>query len=324
MAGLFVRGDREVRRIYRESYTLWGTGLTPEGYFGLWQDLRSTTWGSRYLDFMTWEEGGAILSSLKRYRPLLCHNGRTERATVIGAVYTPARYRREGFAAALIRAVLDQGLQSGHRSTLLFSDIGTAYYRDLGFLALPANAVMAGLIPARPPIGGRVELSPLDAGFLPELLEAHKAGMRCYGTHIVRDREHWEFLLARADRYFSRAAAIGRQRFLVAHRAGTFLGYLVDIEADGQWEIREVGSADGLPSTMADILRAAASAKPRRTVRAAYGWLPQALIDCLPDWDWTVVPRDRAIPMIHTAVATEDSDRTQGRLNSFFPYMDQF
>lgn len=323
MAGLFVRGDREIRRIYRESYSLWGIGLTPEGYFGLWQDIRATDWGSRYLDFLTWEDGGAILSSMKRYRPLVRSDGSTGRATVIGAVYTPARYRREGHAAAMIRAVLDEARGAGDRLALLFTDIGTAYYRGLGFQTLPATSAMAGLIPARQPIHGPIELSPVGPACLPQVREAHDAGMSGPGLHIVRDREHWDFILTRADRYFSRAAGSG-QRFLAAHRAGSFIGYLVDMEADGEWEIREVGSTDGSPETMADILRAAACEKPRRTVRAAYGWLPPALIECLPDWDWTVLPRDRAIPMIATIGATDISDPPAGRLNSFFPYMDQF
>ncbi len=324
MAGLFVRGDREVRRIYRESYSLWGTGLTPEGYFGLWQDVRTTAWGSRYMDFLTWEDGGDILSSMKRYRPLLRHNGRTSRATVIGAVYTPARHRREGFATAMIRAVLDQAREVGDSLALLFSDIGTAYYRDLGFHPLPATSAMARLIPAEGPADGQVELSPAGPDCLPRIRDAHETGMSLYDLRIVRDRAHWDFLLARADRYFSRAVGAGRQRFRAAHRAGRFLGYLVDIEADGEWEIREVGSADGKAETMAEILRTAASQMPRRSVRTAYGWLPASLIEVLPKWAWTVVPRDRAIPMITTTGAKEDSDQPAARLNSFFPYMDQF
>ena len=122
----------------------------------------------------------------------------------------------------------------------------------------------------------------------------------------------------------TRSAATAGQRFLAARRAGSFLGYLVDMEADGEWEIREVGARDGSPETMADILRAAACQKPLRSVRTAYGWLPPALIECLPDWNWTVLPRDRAIPMIRRPGAPDISDSTSGRLNSFFPYMDQF
>lgn len=320
MAGLFVRGDREVRRIYRESYSLWGTGLSPEGYFGLWQDVRATGWGSRYIDFLTWEDGGVILSSMKRYRPRFHHNGVPARITVIGAVYTPARYRREGHAAAMIRAVLARAREEGDPFALLFTDIGTAYYRRLGFHAMPATSALARQVSCSPPAGGSVELTPVSAACLQQVRDAHEKGMERYDLRIVRDRAHWEFLLTRAERYFHRAAVAGGQRFRAARRDGRFLGYLVDLEVDGEWEIREVGAADGRPETMACILRAAAG--PR--VRTAYGWLPQVLLEALPDWDWTVVPRDRAIPMIATTDGTKDSDPPAGRLNSFFPYMDQF
>jgi GNAT superfamily N-acetyltransferase len=276
------------------------------------------------MDFLTWEQGGTILSSMKRYQPLIRRNGRISRAAVIGAVYTPARFRRKGYASAMIRAVLEQAREAGTGLALLFTDIGTAYYRSLGFHVLPATMATARRIPARPPVSGPVGFSPADAAHLSQVRNAHEACMRPYDLHIVRDQKHWDFLLARADHYFSRASATGHQRFRAAHRAGRFLGYLVDIQADGEWEIREVGAADGKPETMAEILRAAAGVSAGRKISTAYGWLPQALIDALPEWDWTVLPRDRAIPMIASTGGPEDSDPPAGRLNSFFPYMDQF
>ena len=75
--------------IYRESHAVWGAGLTPENYSGLWDEISRTPWAQRFARFLVWaDEPQQVLSSLKLYRPLVRVLGRTARTTVLSAIFT--------------------------------------------------------------------------------------------------------------------------------------------------------------------------------------------------------------------------------------------
>jgi predicted N-acetyltransferase YhbS len=140
MAGmrLVVAEGTILEQILEESHEIWADGLTLRSYrqYNLAQ-LR-TAWGAKHLRrYALVDEAGAVLTSAKSYRLRARVDGREVDAIGIGAVYTPARQRHHGYAAAIINRLVDDAAAAGAELAILFSEIGAAYYERLGFHAVP-------------------------------------------------------------------------------------------------------------------------------------------------------------------------------------------
>ncbi len=312
--------------MFRESCQIWGGGLSLEAYLACWREVEATPWGKANAEFLVWKnDTGTVLSSLKAYRPVLHLEGCAERAVVLGAIYTSVRFRRQGHAARMIRAVLDRAIREGTRFALLFTDIGIGYYRQFGFRELPAFNTTARSARAALPSGTGIDLVPLESGHNEDVRSAHQAGMAVYTLRIERDPSHWEYLHVRSQGFFSRIGGrLYQYRFRVALRDRKFLGYLVSVENHREWDIREVGAKDGSVEGMANILRAVARERGSAGSGLVSGWLPDRLVKATPEWNWRHEPRSLAVPMIASLSNPEDSDDLALRVNSFFPYTDQF
>jgi hypothetical protein len=96
------------------------------------------------------------------------------------------------------------------------------------------------------------------------------------------------------------------------------------VEGRGYWNIREVGSPDGDPASVARILKAAAPEALRAGNRRVYGWLPGQVAKLLPGWRPVIDRRRRAIPMILPLQGRADLSYLEksGAVNLMF--MDQF
>ncbi len=323
---LAIATDEQIEAIYRESFALWGGGLSFDGYLGLLRDLMATPWGREHLEYLVWlGVSGEILSSLKLYRPRVRFLGRTGRAAVIGAVFTPDRLRRRGHAAALIRSALRRTAERDDPVALLFSDIGTRYYEALGFRAIPAEEIW-GRLPREPvEVPADWSFVPLQDEHLDDIARAHEAGQARRAIAILRDREHWRFVLNRAEWFFERLDRLDAvHRARVVLRGGRFLGYVVAVDGRGEWHVREVGAVDGDPWTMAEILRIEGSQAARRGLRTVYGWLPSEVLERLEGWRLRRAPRPRAVPMVRPASPHADWTVLASPAASFLPFMDQF
>jgi GNAT superfamily N-acetyltransferase len=318
--------SQDAETVFRESCQIWGGGLSLDAYLASWREVEATAWGKAHLQFLTWKnDAGTVFSSLKAYRPVLHLEGQAERTLVLGAIYTPVRFRGQGHGARMIRAILDRATREGVRFALLFTDIGTGYYRQFGFCELPAFNVTAGPGRAELPSGNQIDLVPFEARYEEEVQSAHQAGMAVYTLRIERDPSHWEFLQTRTRGFFSRIR--GRSydyRFRVALRNGRFLGYLVSVEDHSELDIREIGARGGSVASMAEILRSVAEERGPVGSGLVYGWLPDRLVQATPEWNWKKEKRSLAVPMIASLSHPEDSDDLALRVNSFFPYTDQF
>ena len=325
MARLVDAEPSHVERIYRESYALWGAGLTRRDYRELWDEIRATHWGSRYARFLVWlAEGGEVLSSLKVYRPRVRAFGNEARAIVLGAIFTPRAKRRRGYAAAAVRAALDYGRSAGATTALLFSDIGTRYYESFGFREIPADEQW-GPIPMNvksPPGWTLREMLPGD---LPEIVRMHDAFCAERPFAILRDVHHWEFVRTRATRFFERlGSAHVRQRWRIAEVGGEVQGYLLTVEGRGEWNIREVGAAAGEFSRMALVLQLGAADALRSGLRRFYAWLPRELLEHLGDWEIRSSSRRGALPMVLPPTGMTEIRALQVPGVAYVPYQDQF
>jgi predicted N-acetyltransferase YhbS len=315
----------QLEAIYRESYALWGSGLTLEDYTGLWHDLTRTKWGARHAGFYVWvDDRGRVLSSVKLYHPQVRAAGHTSRATVIGALFTPAALRRRGHASDLLRTVLSRARERDDRIALLFSDIGTGYYAAFGFRALPAEEDRAAL-PADSSAPPGWSLRPMSEGDMGSVRAAHHDSCLTRPLAVIRDDDHWQFLDARTTGFFERLKD-GRvwPRRQIALDHGRFAGYLLTIEGRREWNVREVGAPGGDPEAVAAVLRLGAVQARRDGLRAFHGWLSPEVRPLLEDWGIRTRPRRRAVPMVLALRASVDLSGLTGPDRAYVPFQDQF
>ena len=327
MPRLVVPSHAQVRSILEESYALWGAGLTLADYAAMWDELAHTAWGRRWFTWRAFvDDDGQVLSSLKLYRPLLRLAGKTSRTAAIGAVYTPRAHRRQGHAAALILAVLEEAEARGDHPGFLFTDIGVEYYAALGFRALACEDLL-GTLPAASPRARPSGLTfrPVEPLDLEDMARAHERACADRLVAVLRDREHWEFLLARAASFFRRLDGSGlERRFVVAEERGVPVGYVVAVEGGGEWNLREAAAYDGSDEMLVRILRAAGTEAREAGSTSIWGWLPRAWGEMIPEWRLKAQPRTRAIPMMRPLGGAVLPDRLDAVDRTLLPYLDQF
>jgi GNAT superfamily N-acetyltransferase len=323
----FITPDSEqIRSVLADSHGLWGAGLSVADYIGMWEELGATRWGREWYSWRALvDDDGCVLSSLKLYRPLLRLDGRSDRVAAIGAVFTPREARRHGHAASLIRATLDEAARRGDRAALLFTDIGTEYYRRLGFVPLPCEDALGSLPAASRTAASGVTFRAMTLDDLDDVAACHRAASADRPIAVVRDRDHWEFLLDRAASFFRRLDGSDlAQRFMIAIDGGRPIGYVVAVAAPGEWNLREAEPFDRDPRTLARVLAGAGAQAAASSATTVWGWIPRAVWTAVPSWRLRPQPRLRAIPMIRALDGRGLPDRLESPDGAFIPYLDQF
>jgi GNAT superfamily N-acetyltransferase len=293
----------------------------------MWEELAESPWGRAcYAWRALVDDEGHVLSSLKLYRPMLRLDGASVRACAIGAVFTPRRLRRRGLAATLIRECLDEAERRGDGAALLFTDIGTDYYRALGFTALPCEDVVGSLPGAKAAKAERgTTLRAMTHDDLLKVCDAHDAVSAKRPIAVLRDRAHWEFLLLRAGTFFRRLDHSDlAHRFMIAMESGNPVGYLVGVVGAGEWNLREARAFDGAGATLGRILAAGAAEAAAASASAVWGWIPRDVWPAVPAWQLRSQPRLRAIPMLRPLGGRVFPERLADVESAFIPYLDQF
>jgi predicted GNAT family acetyltransferase len=81
-------------------------------------------------DLFVWEDGGRLVSMTMRTRPTL-------HGISVSMVYTPPKFRRRGYARALVARLTQQLLDSGYQFTGLFTDLNNPtsnkIYQEIGY-----------------------------------------------------------------------------------------------------------------------------------------------------------------------------------------------
>lgn len=310
----------------RESHALWGAGLSVADYVDMWEEIAESRWGRAWYSWRALvDDDDRVLSTLKLYRPRLRLGETTGRASAIGAVYTPRILRGRGHAAALIRAACAEAEGRGDRPALLFTDIGTDYYRELGFTELPCEDALGTIAGFAPRAARGVRLRPMTLDDLDAVAAAHEASLADRALAVLRDRDHWEFLLLRAASFFRRLDRSGiERRFMIAMDADRPIGYLIAVIGPGEWNLREAGSFDGDPASLARILAAGAADASAAAADAVWGWIPRELWSRVPEWKLRPQPRVRAIPMIRMPGGEAPPRELDDAQGAFIPYLDQF
>lgn len=326
MPRLSVARPEQIRFILGQSHAIWGAGLDVHDYGAMWEELRHTAWGERWFRYLVLAgDDGAVLSSLKLYRPEIRIGGRTSRACAIGAVFTPPALRGRGYAATMIRLVLDEARAAGAASALLFSDIAPSYYEALGFERLAAEESFGTLLGDLPRPEEGLVLRPLEEEDVPAVAGVHRAWCASREVALLRDEDHWRFVLHRAGAYFAKLDGSDlSMRFRVAVRSTRFAGYLVAVDGGEEWSVREVGALDGRLETVASILRLGAFEARGRGMRRVHGWIVPGHERLVPEWKLRREPRRTAIPMVAALDEPTAAALSRAKGEIFFPYLDQF
>lgn len=329
MPRLIEASEEQVRSILEESWSIWGAGLDPDDYRAFWDELRRTDWARENLRYRVWvDDDGAVLSSVKVYRPAARWLGRTMQCAVFGAVFTPARRRGRGHAAAMLRRAIDEAGMRGDGFVLLFSDIDPGYYDALGFAALPAEEAVGTIRrvasgPVPPPRGW--SLRPMGVADLAFVARVHRRSSARYPLALDRTPAHWGFLWKRAESFFRRLDGSGLEgRYSVVLEDGRPAGYLVSVEGGREWHLREAAADGDSDARLGAVLRTGALAAYTRGRRTVIGWMPRRYDRIVPDWRLSWRPRGNAVPMVRPLLEEIRIEPLLDPDRGHVPYLDQF
>lgn len=162
----------EIDEAARQNQALWGYGRSGAEHLAhtAAQLARAGPELLRYVG-LTSEQG--LVAASKRYGLLFRAGGREARVLGIGAVFTKESERGKGHAPALIRAMVREARDLGYAAAVLYSDIDTAYYARLGFIALPAVDCFA--LTEALPDADALTFRPAEKGDLDRLIAWHEA-----------------------------------------------------------------------------------------------------------------------------------------------------
>lgn len=133
---------RVLDSILAESHAIWSDGLSRPAYAKYNAAQMRTPWGSRHLRRVALVHGEEVLASAKRYDLTVRVDGEFLRTVGIGAVFTPERQRRRGYARELIDRLMVDAAADGAALAVLFSEIDPDYYARMGFVAVPRRELL--------------------------------------------------------------------------------------------------------------------------------------------------------------------------------------
>jgi GNAT acetyltransferase-like protein len=198
----------EIDAILGQTHALWSDGLDLSSYRDYIHTMMASAWaaqGARNYRFLVLvdSQGGEPLCAMKLYRFNVRLDDETIPAGGVGAVFTPHALRRRGLAAEMIRRAHAIMAERGDLVSLLFSEIGAAYYAKLGYRGMSLNAARLAVPPAGPAgatgTAGAVRLRRMHRNDLDVAIRLREKEDAPAAFAIVRDRDYWKYLLARAS-----------------------------------------------------------------------------------------------------------------------------
>lgn len=258
--------------ILDETFPLWGEGLDRAGYGRYNEAQRRTPWGGRHLQRLVLLDGRRWVSTAKRYELRGRLDGRDIRILGIGAVFTPKPLRRQGYAAALIQRMLDAATKEGFEAALLFSEIGSQYYQQLGFAGVPLTQLSLAVNRMKGPPG--IALRSGEPRDLDAIAEMNRRQAEGYRFAMLRDPVYVSYAIAK-KRMLAAAGPQGRRNveFFVVEEGGRAAAYLVLFEVGEYWMITECGDRDPSGARVGAMLQSLLADTARRPARIR-AWLP--------------------------------------------------
>ena len=262
-----------LEQILRESFPIWGDGLSSDAYGRFWEAQRRTAWGAAHLDRVAIVEQGRVTSSAKRYDLSARIDGRIRRILGIGAVFTSPERRGRGGARRLIQMMLEAAETEGFEYAMLFSEIDPAFYEALEFVPIP---VLESLLEVKRKNGAPAVLMRAgDDRDLPALVEM--SADRSSGARFALDRAEDLIKFGLAKRRL--LAGLGppglrETEFLVTEEGHQAVAYVISTVHEGRWFIEEAGDRDPAGARMGAMLQVMLARTPHLPSPEIHAWLP--------------------------------------------------
>ena len=267
-----------VDQILSASFPIWNEGLTREAYARWWRAQLATSWGRANLRRVALVDGGRVLASAKRYNFAAVLDGRAVRVLGIGAVFTQPEVRGQGHARMVVEQMVETGRREGFDFALLFSEIGPAYYEQLGFEAI--RTAECDLEVSEKPGAPATLVRAGEDRDLPALEAIGRDAAAPFRFHLVRGRDLIQYGIAK-KRLLAGLGPHGRRelQFFVSEEGTAAVAYVVLTAEDGAWTIEECGDRDPSGARVGAILqvllaREPAAGRPRIRARLPHGWTP--------------------------------------------------
>ena len=273
MTELVPATGQHLEQILRESYPIWGEGLTQADYARFWDAQLLTPWGRAHLDRVALVEHDAVTSSAKRYDLSARIDGRIRRVLGIGAVFTSPARRGRGGAKRLLERVLEIAVAEGYEYAMLFSEIGPEFYEQLEFVPVPS--VESRILVSRPGGAPAMLVRAGDERDIPALVEISTA--RASGARLALDRaEDWIRYGLSKRRLLSGLGPPGLRQveFLVTEEGHQAVAYLVTSIHHNQWFIEDAGDRDPSGARFGAMLQVMLARTPHLAAPEIRAWLP--------------------------------------------------
>jgi hypothetical protein len=292
-------------QILRDTYPVWGGGLTFEKYAKFQAAERRTAWGSAHIERMALFDGARLLASVKRYDLAARVDGRIRRVLGLGALFTPKELRGRGAASAMLAHLVDAANTEGFEFALLFSDVGPVLYERLEFVPIPLDATT---LRVRTKAGAPAML--VRAGDDKDLAHVTELSLtRASRARFALDRTE-DFIRHGISKRRLQAGlgppGLRQVEFLVAEEGHMTVAYLVCSVHNGEWTIEEAGDRDPAGARLGAMLQVMLAREPSRDPPRISGYWPHDLrppqlevVSVKPTSEVMMIRplRDRSLPM---------------------------
>ena len=292
-------------QILRDTYPIWGAGLSFGAYTSFEGALRRTSWGAGHTERVALFDGTRLLASARRHDLTARVDGRIRRVLGIGSVFTARELRGRGAASALLAHLVDAANTDGYEFALLFSDAALTLYERLDFVPVPLEAAR---LQVRLKAGAPAMLvrsgDERDLAHIAELSAARAAKAR---FALDRSEDYIRYAISRRRLLAGLGPAGLRQtEFLVAEEGHMAVAYLVCSVSNGGWTIEEAGDRDPTGARLGAMLQVMLAREPSIEPPPISGLWPhdftppqlESLVRQPPSAVMMIRPlRDRTLPM---------------------------
>jgi predicted N-acetyltransferase YhbS len=280
MAELVPADDGPIlEAILDASYDLWHDGLTRPAYGRYYVAQQRTAWGRAHLRRVALVEGQTMTASAKIYTLDAVLDGSPLRVTGLGAVFTQPAFRGRGAARHLVQQILEREAAQGADLALLFSEIGPAYYKRLGFVAIPTTYRELRVAQSERHGAPMTMVRGGDERDLADIALMERTRADGYRFHLNRDRDLIQFSLARKRLRAGLGATGAREmQFFIAEEGASAVAYVAIAAHAGEWRIDAAGDRDPAGARMGAILQVLLARDPAERRPSIGGWLPAGFL----------------------------------------------
>jgi predicted acetyltransferase len=205
-----------VVEVLHDTYSIWSIGLEKNRYYHyIWWQLNQSWSRKNYRYLVLKEPSGRVVSSCKLYDFYYQSRGHIYKVGGIGAVFTPDRFRGNGYATAMLKRIVDNTRGGDYDALMLNSDIDPDFYGRLGFFEMGAREIRVQadkILETGEVTANEISLEderkfsvgPVHPADLADMVRHHSRWLKTQPYALRRTVDYWVYKL-------------GREHYLLAH-----------------------------------------------------------------------------------------------------------